>query len=72
VDVQLERVWLLTRAELKTVAQQASGGRLHFYMYTDPDYRPKKSGTHHLEFEHFLIDRRIEELFGYPRVNENG
>ena len=40
VELQHERIWALTREELATVAQAASGGRLHVFLYTDRDARP--------------------------------
>jgi hypothetical protein len=36
-DVSIRRIWMLTRQELSSAAQQRSNGRLHLYMYTDPD-----------------------------------
>jgi len=37
VDVSTRRIWILTRQELASAAQQRSSGRLHFYMYTDSE-----------------------------------
>lgn len=64
VDVRSERVWLFKHDELLNVSQQKPEGRMHFYMYVDPNYSPKNAGSHVKEFERYLIDRRIQELFG--------
>jgi hypothetical protein len=64
VDVRSERVWLFKHAELLNASQQKPEGRMHFYMYVDPNYSPKHAGTHVREFERYLIDCRIKELFG--------
>jgi hypothetical protein len=64
VDLQKDRVWLFRHRELAHHAQQHANGRMHFYLYVDPAYEPKKKGTHVREFADFEIDRRIEELFG--------
>jgi hypothetical protein len=65
VEMQSERVWLFRLAELAAAAQQKSSGRLHFYMYADADHVPKNPGTHHREFDRFLLDSRVGELFGF-------
>lgn len=64
VDVLTERAWLFKHDELLTASQQKPEGRLHFYMYVDPDYSPGRPGRHVKEFEQYLISRRIKELFG--------
>ena len=62
-DISTRRVWLLTRQELDSAAQQRSNGRRHLYMYTDPD-----AGTRAYErngdarFSQFLFQNRISFL----------
>ncbi len=65
VDVSENKVWLFTRPELKRKAQQHSSGRYHFYMYIDPEFKPKsqKKAAHIFKFEKFLLENRIAELF---------
>lgn len=43
VDLSSQKVWLLLKEELPMVAQQRSGGRFHFYMYTDPTHKPRST-----------------------------
>ncbi len=63
-DISTRRVWMLTRQELAAAAQQRSNGRLHLYMYTDPD-----SGTQAYQrngaarFSEFLFENRTSFLF---------
>lgn len=63
-DISTRRVWILTREELESAAQQRSNGRLHLYMYTDPD-----SGTRAYQrngasrFSEFLFENRTSCLF---------
>ena len=66
VDLSSETVWLLTHAELAAHAQQKPKGRLHFYMHTDPSsgMRRDKKLSHQHEFEHFLLSRRVQDIFG--------
>ena len=62
-DISTRRVWILTRRELDAVAQQRSNGRLHLYMYTDPD-----AGSRAYErngdalFSKFLFENRTSVL----------
>lgn len=65
VDLSEQRVWLMSLAEVKKLAQQHSGGKLHLYMHTDPTAQPKKTGrlSHVYEFGRYLIDNRGHELF---------
>ena len=37
VDISTRRIWVLTKEELTSAAQQRSSGRLHLYMYTDSE-----------------------------------
>ncbi len=62
VDLSSEVAWLLSHGELDAAAQQRSGGRLHFYMYTEEDYRPRRGGCHVREFERFLLPGRLVDL----------
>jgi hypothetical protein len=65
VDASKNQVWLFTKLELKRMAQQHSGGRYHFYMYTDPVLKPgnQKKATHMNDFERYRLESRITELF---------
>jgi hypothetical protein len=63
VELQHERIWALTREELVTVAQAASGGRLHVFLYTDRDARPLSPAPGET-FDRFLLRDRMRVLFG--------
>ena len=63
VELQHERIWALTGEELVTVAQGASGGRLHVFVYTDRDARPV-AGAEGETFDRFLLKDRMGMLFG--------
>jgi hypothetical protein len=66
-DISTRRVWLLTRPELVSAAQQRSNGRLHLYMYTDPDSGALAFERHGAaNFSEFLFENRNSLLF-----NEN-
>ena len=63
-DVSTRRVWLFTKEELAAAAQQRSNGRLHFYMYTNPDEESlayTRHGDDH--FSAFLFESRVSHLF---------
>lgn len=66
VDLSSERLWIFTKEELASLAQQRSGGRLHIYMYTDPTHQPKKTDrlAHMHEFEKYRLENRAHQLFG--------
>jgi hypothetical protein len=64
VDLESDRVWLLTHEELDRFAQQRPEGRLHFYFYTETAVWPKTTGRHAREFESYRIESRIMEIFG--------
>lgn len=68
VDLQSDQVWVFWKDELARFAQQTPKGRLHFYMYTDNEVRPRGTGKHIGEFESFKIDDRITEMFGVART----
>lgn len=63
-DISTRRIWMLTREELASAAQQRSNGQLHLYMYTDPE-----SGTRAYQrngaflFSKFLFENRTSCLF---------
>ena len=63
-DVSTNRVWLLTKGELASHAQQESNGRFHLYMYTDEDVKPRKNQVSFVsEFSPFLLEHRVSQLF---------
>ena len=66
VNLETQKLWLMTLPELKKYAQQNPTGRFHFYMYTDPSAKPRKSErlSYAYEFEAFLLENRISKLFG--------
>ena len=65
VDLERSRVWLIKTAELATLAQQQPEGRYHFFMTIDPAAKARKDGKlfHEYEFEKYLLENRIHELF---------
>jgi hypothetical protein len=64
-DLASENVWLFTMAELRTSAQQSSGNRYHFYMYTDLSVKPRKGRRPSLlaDFADYLLERRRSKIF---------
>lgn len=66
VNLESQKVWLMSHAEVKQYAQQNPEGKLHLYMYTDPSASPRKSDrlAHAYEFEAFLLENRSSKLFG--------
>ena len=65
VDLSTERVWLFRDEEFDKVAQQNKGGNRKFFIYTDPEARPKEGRlSMDSDFEGHLIEARIEELLG--------
>ena len=66
VDISAQKIWLFQKAELDALAQQRSGGRLHFYMFTDPTHKPRSAErlVHAHAFERYLIENRAHALFG--------
>jgi len=65
VDLSRSKVWVMSKNEIFKVAQQHSSGRFHLYMYVDPTHEPKKTDrkTYAYEFENYLLENRIHELF---------
>lgn len=64
VDVSEMRIWMFTRDEMKSKAQQQPEGRLHFYILTDSTAKRRKDALPaSLEaFETFLLENRIGSL----------
>lgn len=64
VDLSKNRVWLFTHNELKKFAQQKPKGRLHFYMYVDPDVIIRSGKLGRVEdFDRYLLENRGPSLF---------
>ncbi len=62
-DISSRRVWMLTRQELAATAQQRSSGRLHLYMYTDPDAGTRAYERHGAaRFSEYLFENRASLL----------
>jgi hypothetical protein len=62
VDLSTRRIWLLTREELASAAQQRSGERQHLYMYTDSESLGyARHGD--VRFSGFLFENRVCMLF---------
>jgi len=64
VDLSTKGIWLLQKEELSALAQQRSSGRVHIYMYTDPEYTPRAHGRHPREFQSYRLENRASALFG--------
>jgi hypothetical protein len=66
VDLSTKSLWFLRKEELTKLAQQRSSGRLHLYMYSDPNHKPKLPGrlSHAREFDRYRLQSRAHELFG--------
>jgi hypothetical protein len=63
-DLSTRRVWILTKHELVSAAQQRSNGRLHLYMYTNPAPGSTGYARHGDErFSEFLLENRVSSLF---------
>jgi hypothetical protein len=63
VNLDLDCVWLFSHEELTSLAQQRSGGTLHFYFYTDPSARPKSIGRLAAEFDTYKLEHRVHRIF---------
>jgi hypothetical protein len=65
VDLSRESIWLMTVEELSDLAQQRSTGRLHFYMYTDPSAKPRKTDrpSHQWAFEKYRLENKVHAAF---------
>ncbi|MHC3126083.1 hypothetical protein OB03_01690 [Brevundimonas sp. GN22] len=64
-DLSTDRTWIFRHEEFVKEAQQHSKGTAHLYFYVDRTARvPSQSMEAH--FDRYLIERRIDELFGSP------
>ncbi|MDA8259333.1 MAG: hypothetical protein M0Z99_27465 [Betaproteobacteria bacterium] len=64
VDISTKSVWLFTKAELATHAQQESKGRFHLYMHTDENVKTRTNLSALVSnFSSFLLEHRISQLF---------
>ena len=63
-DISTRRAWLLTKQELTSAAQQRSSGRLHLYMYTNPEPKSVAYARHGDDrFSEFIFANRVSTLF---------
>jgi hypothetical protein len=63
-DLSTRRIWILSKQELTSAAQQSSNGRLHLYMYTDPESGALAYSRHGDDrFSEFLFENRVFSLF---------
>jgi len=63
LDVSADTAWLMTKEELSGFAQQRSGGRFHFYMYTDSSARPRGAKpAMRADFDAHLLERKAALL----------
>ena len=74
VDLSSERIWLLSKAEVGSLAQQTSRRGHHFFMYVDPTVKPSKAGrlVYYYEFEKYLLQNRAHEVFDLKRTKLGG
>lgn len=74
VSLNRMKIWAFTMDEVRALAQQHPEGRHHLYMYVDYP-KAAKSGTTAIwesEFLPYLLDNRLEELFGRVPVSGSG
>jgi hypothetical protein len=64
-NLEADRAWLFTRQEFEVRAQQQNDKSFHLYFYPDPAYQANP-GCHERDFEAFLIERKMSEIFGAP------
>jgi hypothetical protein len=63
-EISTLRVWLFTKRQLESHAQQQSNGRLHIYMYTDPEVGSRAYERNGDElFSDFLFANRVTAIF---------
>ena len=64
VDLESNSVWLFTMQEFRDLAQQHSKkGILQLYMYVETPKRTKHNVAHVSQFNHFLLESRIDSFF---------
>ena len=64
VDLDKDRVWLFKTIEFRECAQQHSEkGIRQLYMYVDASVKTKHQRAHVAQFDKFLLERRVQELF---------
>ena len=66
VDLESQGIWLVGHRELAKLAQQKSSGRLHLYIYLDPNAKPRadKKKVRMYEFEKYRLENRVKKVFG--------
>ena len=64
VDLRSSRIWLLTMAELRRLAQQHPPGRYHIYMYVEATTHRLRTGKRmtDTQFSAYLLESRLREL----------
>ena len=64
VDLEIDRVWLFSFQQFRELAQQHSEkGNFQLYMYVDAPVRTKHQRVHISQFDEFLLENRVNELF---------
>lgn len=64
VDLDKDRVWLFKMTEFRELAQQHSEkGNLQLYMYVDASVRTKHQRAQVAQFDEFILEHRVDELF---------
>jgi hypothetical protein len=65
VRLDSNKVWLIETSLLSKLAQQHPKGRYHFFMTHDPTAKPRRDGKtiHEYDFERYLLENRVHELF---------
>ena len=64
VDLSTSTVWLFKAMEVAKYAQQHPKDRYHFGMYVDPSTQARKDRKAFVyEFQDFLIERRMSQIF---------
>jgi hypothetical protein len=61
VDLASRKIWLFTKAEFSMVAQQATSGGSHLYIYTEPGSKAYAQNGDHKFVKH-LFDRKVANL----------
>ena len=64
MELEKDRAWLFTKEEFMKMAQQHSENKkVQLYMYTEKPTNTKHPNSLEADFENYLIDNRVEELF---------